>query len=29
MPAADVPGMGEFAWFADLDGNAIGLRKSA
>jgi uncharacterized protein len=29
MPATDVPGMGQFAWFADLDGNAIGLWKSA
>jgi predicted enzyme related to lactoylglutathione lyase len=29
VPASDVPGMGQFAWFADLDGNAIGLWKSA
>ena len=29
VPATDVPGMGQFAWFADLDGNAIGLWKSA
>jgi uncharacterized protein len=29
VPTSDVPGMGQFAWFADLDGNAIGLWKSA
>ena len=29
VPASEVPGMGHFAWFADLDGNAIGLWKSA
>lgn len=29
VPATEVPGMGNFAWFADLDGNAIGLWKSA
>ncbi len=29
VPASEVPGMGHFAWFADLDDNAIGLWKSA
>jgi uncharacterized protein len=29
VPATEVPGMGQFAWFADLDGGAIGLWKSA
>ena len=29
VPASEVPGMGHFAWFADLDGNAIGLWKPA
>ena len=29
VPATEVPDMGQFAWFADLDGNAIGLWKSA
>jgi uncharacterized protein len=29
VPTSDVPGMGQFAWFADLDGNALGLWKSA
>ena len=29
VSATEVPGMGNFAWFADLDGNAIGLWKSA
>lgn len=29
VPATPVPGMGAFAWFADPDGNAIGLWKSA
>lgn len=27
VPMQDVPGMGQFAWFADLDGNALGLWK--
>jgi len=27
IPPTDVPGMGTFAWFADIDGNTIGLRK--
>lgn len=27
VPMQDVPGMGQFAWFADLDGNTIGLWK--
>ena len=26
VPATEVSGMGNFAWFADLDGNAIGPR---
>ena len=25
----EVPGMGAFAWFSDIDGNTIGLRKPA
>ena len=29
VPATEVPGMGNFGWFTDLDGNAIGLWKSA
>ena len=29
VPASEVPGMGHFAWFADLDNNAIGLWKAA
>jgi len=29
VPPTDVPGMGRFAWFADLDGNAVGLWKNA
>ena len=29
VPASEVPGMGQFAWFADLDNNAIGLWKPA
>ena len=29
VPASEVPGMGHFAWFADPDGNAIGLWKPA
>ncbi len=29
VPASEVPAMGHFAWFADLDGNAIGLWKPA
>lgn len=29
VPASEVPGMGNFAWFADIDGNAIGLWKPA
>ena len=28
VPATEVPGMGHFAWFADPDGNTIGLWKS-
>ena len=28
VPASEVPGMGQFAWFADPDGNAIGLWKA-
>ena len=27
VPASEVPGMGHFAWFSDLDNNAIGLWK--
>lgn len=27
VPATEVPGMGHFAWFLDLDGNAVGLWK--
>jgi predicted enzyme related to lactoylglutathione lyase len=27
VPATEVPGMGHFAWFADPDGNHIGLWK--
>ena len=29
VPPTDVPVMGAFAWMADLDGNVIGLWKSA
>ena len=29
VPASEVPGMGHFAWFADPDGNTIGLWKPA
>jgi uncharacterized protein len=29
VPRGDIPGMGQFAWFADLDGNAVGLWKQA
>ena len=25
VPATEIPGMGRFAWFSDLDGNTIGL----
>ena len=27
IPPTEVPGMGHFAWFTDLDGNVIGLWK--
>ena len=27
IPPTEVPGMGAFAWFADIDGNTIGLWK--
>ena len=27
VPPTDVPGMGQFAWMADIDGNVIGLWK--
>jgi predicted enzyme related to lactoylglutathione lyase len=27
VPPTEVPGMGHFAWFSDLDGNTIGLWK--
>ena len=27
IPPTDVPGMGAFAWFSDIDGNTIGLWK--
>lgn len=27
VPVTPVPGMGHFAWFADIEGNAIGLWK--
>ncbi len=29
IPPTDIPGMGAFAWFADIDGNTIGLWKVA
>ncbi len=29
VPATEVSGMGQFAWFADLDGNAVGLWTNA
>jgi hypothetical protein len=29
VPPTEVPGMGQFAWFADPDGNTIGLWKPA
>lgn len=29
VPPTEVPGMGHFAWFADPEGNAIGLWKNA
>lgn len=29
VPATEIPGMGQFAWFADPDGNTIGLWKPA
>lgn len=29
VPPTDIPGMGAFAWFSDLDGNALGLWKAA
>jgi predicted enzyme related to lactoylglutathione lyase len=29
VPPTDVPGMGQFAWFADVEGNVIGLWKAA
>lgn len=29
VPPTDVPGMGSFAWLADLDGNLVGLWKPA
>ena len=25
IPKTEIPGMGDFAWFADIDGNTIGL----
>jgi predicted enzyme related to lactoylglutathione lyase len=28
IPPTEVPGMGHFAWFADPDGNTVGLWKS-
>ena len=28
IPPTEVPGMGQFAWFSDPDGNTIGLWKS-
>ena len=28
IPPTEVPGMGQFAWFADPDGNTIGLWKA-
>ncbi len=28
VPPTEIPGMGAFAWFSDLDGNALGLWKS-
>ena len=27
IPPTEIPGMGQFAWFGDLDGNTIGLWK--
>jgi predicted enzyme related to lactoylglutathione lyase len=27
IPPTDIPGMGAFAWFSDIDGNTIGLWK--
>jgi len=27
VPPVEVPGMGHFAWFSDLDGNVVGLWK--
>ena len=27
IPPTEVPGMGQFAWFSDLDGNTVGLWK--
>lgn len=27
IPPTDIPGMGSFAWFDDIDGNTIGLWK--
>ncbi len=27
VPPTEVPGMGQFAWFSDLDGNTVGLWK--
>ena len=29
IPPTDIPGMGAFAWFSDIDGNTIGLSKPA
>jgi predicted enzyme related to lactoylglutathione lyase len=29
VPATDIPGMGQFAWFSDPGGNIIGLWKPA
>jgi predicted enzyme related to lactoylglutathione lyase len=29
VPPTEVPGMGSFAWLADIDGNVIGLWKAA
>ena len=29
IPPTEVPGMGQFAWFSDLDGNTVGLWKPA
>ncbi len=29
VPRTEIPGMGQFAWFADIDGNALGLWKQS